>query len=338
MSTSTVYANYFTGYCKQLSESPKALFKRTPLSAESRGTKHTPTPVNAPLPPSILLSQGLPQSKGSECVVEGHDTYSAGVGGVNRVETITSTPSSTSTSLRERRSERLLTVATRGSTSTPLQLQASLLLPLSPSSWLPLPNRNGRFESAGEVQTSVSLKKRKRRLLELSDTSSATDSLFSPPSPTPSATSSPPLLLLCHATSSSPLHSSPLLLSPSSQNPCSCFESSTSIPSNNSPDLPPSPHVSVALNTTTSSSSSSSSSSSVRDSTVDSFLDQSSDLHPVIVPACEPQSSSTDLRSLCCPVSSVCEYVKAVCRKVFPLKSVWGTRHNLNAFLSAVDR
>lgn len=46
----------------------------------------------------------------------------------------------------------------------------------------------------------------------------------------------------------------------------------------------------------------------------------------------------TDLRSMCCPLSSVCQFVKSVCLKVFPLKSVWGNRRNLSGFLAAVDR
>ena len=45
-----------------------------------------------------------------------------------------------------------------------------------------------------------------------------------------------------------------------------------------------------------------------------------------------------DLRSLASPIGGVCEFVKSVCRQVFPLKTVWGTRHNLSAFLAAVDR
>ena len=46
----------------------------------------------------------------------------------------------------------------------------------------------------------------------------------------------------------------------------------------------------------------------------------------------------SDLRSLASPIGGVCEFVKSVCRQVFPLKTVWGTRHNLSAFLAAVDR
>jgi hypothetical protein len=38
------------------------------------------------------------------------------------------------------------------------------------------------------------------------------------------------------------------------------------------------------------------------------------------------------------PSRHVSDFVKAVCRWVFPLRDVWGTRHNLNCFLSALDK
>lgn len=44
-----------------------------------------------------------------------------------------------------------------------------------------------------------------------------------------------------------------------------------------------------------------------------------------------------DLLSLSTPVSGVTDFVKAICRIVFPLQTVWGTRHNLNAFMSILD-
>jgi hypothetical protein len=56
-------------------------------------------------------------------------------------------------------------------------------------------------------------------------------------------------------------------------------------------------------------------------------------------PRADPRSSTDmDFRSLCSPVDDVCDFVKAVCRQVFPLEAVWGTRHNLSGFLAAVDR
>lgn len=48
--------------------------------------------------------------------------------------------------------------------------------------------------------------------------------------------------------------------------------------------------------------------------------------------------NDSDLRSLASPIEFVCEFVKSVCRQVFPLQTVWGSRHNLSAFLAAVDR
>ena len=45
----------------------------------------------------------------------------------------------------------------------------------------------------------------------------------------------------------------------------------------------------------------------------------------------------SDLLSLGTPAVAVSQFIKTVCRRVFPIAAVWGTRHNLNAFLSAVD-
>lgn len=293
----------------------------------------TPAPACFPPPPSTLpLSQCLPQSRGSDCILEGHNTTSGGYHGVVSRETVTSTPSSTSTSVSERRSKRLMSSVSQRPCNTPLQT----------SPCLPLGDTNGMSKMIVEVQTSSTIKKRKRRLLDLYDSSSATDSLRSPPSPTPSPTTFPipttsPPSLASHHASPTLLHSNPLLPTPSSQELCSSFEPSVSIPSRSNTDLPLSPIVSATQNTTTSSSSSSSSfSSSVHDSIVDLSVHKSFEEIPVMIP--ESNTQSTDLRSLCCPIASVCEYVKAVCRAVFPLKSVWGTRHNLCAFLSAIDR
>ena len=294
----------------------------------------TPAPVCFPPPPSTLsLSQCLPQSRGSHSILEGYNTTSGAYHGVISRETVTSTPSSTSTSVSERRSRRLMSSVGEIPCSTPLQT----------SPCLPLGDANGTSKTGDELQTSSTIKKRKRRLLDLYDSSSATDSLLSPPSHTPSSTpiliptTSPPSLA-SHHVSPTLLHSNPLLPPPSCQDLCSSFESSVSIPSRSNFDLPLSPQVLATQNTATSSSTSSSSSSasSVRDSIVDLSVDKSFEEIPVMIP--ESNTQSTDLRSLCCPIASVCEYVKAVCRAVFPLKSVWGTRHNLCAFLSAIDR
>jgi hypothetical protein len=46
---------------------------------------------------------------------------------------------------------------------------------------------------------------------------------------------------------------------------------------------------------------------------------------------------SSDLLTLSTPAADVASFVKAVCRRVFTLSTVWGTRRNLNAFLSTVD-
>ena len=267
----------------------------------------TQIPVSFPPPSSsIPLPERLPQSRGSDNILENYDTSSGGFYG--------GTPSSTSTSISERRSVRLMCVASKRTCSAPSQI----------SPYLPLPDYAESIEVAAEVLASATLKKRKRKLLDLYDSSSATESLLSPPTPT----SSQPLLLPLN--SSSPLLiPSPLLQSPISRHPCSSFDSFSSIPSNSSTVVPLSPHASAPLNTT-------SSSPSARDSAVDSSIDQNSDQCPVIFP--ESDAQSTDLRSLCCPVTSVCEYVKAVCRVVFPIEAVWGTRHNLSAFLSAIDR
>jgi hypothetical protein len=51
-----------------------------------------------------------------------------------------------------------------------------------------------------------------------------------------------------------------------------------------------------------------------------------------------PKHLDEDLRALCSLTSSVSEYIKSICRRVFSIKAVWGSRHNLSAFLAAVDR
>ena len=45
-----------------------------------------------------------------------------------------------------------------------------------------------------------------------------------------------------------------------------------------------------------------------------------------------------DLRSLASPIDEVSDFIKSISRQVFSLEAVWGSRHNLNSFLSAVDR
>jgi len=45
----------------------------------------------------------------------------------------------------------------------------------------------------------------------------------------------------------------------------------------------------------------------------------------------------SDLLSLSTPTTVVATFVKSVCRRVFTVRNVWGTRRNLHAFLSTVD-
>lgn len=47
---------------------------------------------------------------------------------------------------------------------------------------------------------------------------------------------------------------------------------------------------------------------------------------------------TSDLLSVDTPRRQVSAFMKAVCRWVFPLRDVWGTRHNSNCFLSALDK
>lgn len=235
-------------------------------------------PVCVPPPPSIPpLSQCVHQSRGSDSILEGHNTTSGVYHRVVHLETVISTPSCTSMNINERRSKRLMSSVSQRPCSTPLQ----------PSPCLPLGDGIETSKTGVEVQTSVTTtsKKRKRRLLDLYDSSSATDSLLSPPSPTPSPTLIPiPIpntsqLLSSHHASPILHHSYPLLPSPSSQDLCSSFESSTSIPSRKNTDLPLSPpYVSATQNNTTSSSSSSSSSSSFSSSSTSSFISSFSNI------------------------------------------------------------
>ena len=43
--------------------------------------------------------------------------------------------------------------------------------------------------------------------------------------------------------------------------------------------------------------------------------------------------NNNDLRSLCCEVSCVCEFIKAVCKQTFSIANVWGTRRNLDRYV-----
>lgn len=40
---------------------------------------------------------------------------------------------------------------------------------------------------------------------------------------------------------------------------------------------------------------------------------------------------------MACPVSHVCNFVKSICRRLFAIEHVWGSRHNLNVFMRSVD-
>ena len=44
-----------------------------------------------------------------------------------------------------------------------------------------------------------------------------------------------------------------------------------------------------------------------------------------------------DFLKVTCPVAKVCEFVKSVCRRLFPLQYVWGTRRNRNVFMKSID-
>lgn len=46
---------------------------------------------------------------------------------------------------------------------------------------------------------------------------------------------------------------------------------------------------------------------------------------------------NSDLLSLNTPTTAVATFIKSVCMKVFPYKSIWGSRHNHNTFLAAVE-
>ena len=45
----------------------------------------------------------------------------------------------------------------------------------------------------------------------------------------------------------------------------------------------------------------------------------------------------TNLFNLSCPIDAVSEFVKSVCRRVFTVKEIWGSRRNLCRFLASVD-
>ena len=49
-------------------------------------------------------------------------------------------------------------------------------------------------------------------------------------------------------------------------------------------------------------------------------------------------SSESNLFELACPINSVSEFINSVCRRVFTIKDVWGSRRNHSIFLSAVDK
>ena len=57
--------------------------------------------------------------------------------------------------------------------------------------------------------------------------------------------------------------------------------------------------------------------------------------------SCSSSSSSspkqTNYFEACTPLASVKNFIKSVCRRTFTIEDVWGTRHNMNAFLSNVD-
>lgn len=46
---------------------------------------------------------------------------------------------------------------------------------------------------------------------------------------------------------------------------------------------------------------------------------------------------ASDLLSLSTPVGAVASFVKAVCRRVFPRRVVWGSRHNHNVFMAGLE-
>jgi hypothetical protein len=43
------------------------------------------------------------------------------------------------------------------------------------------------------------------------------------------------------------------------------------------------------------------------------------------------------LHHMACPINDVVAFICAVCRHVFPSKTVWGSRHNQNSFLSSIS-
>jgi hypothetical protein len=47
---------------------------------------------------------------------------------------------------------------------------------------------------------------------------------------------------------------------------------------------------------------------------------------------------TSDLLSMCTPATAVADFVKAVCRRVFPAREVWGTRYNNDQFMAGLER
>ncbi len=56
-------------------------------------------------------------------------------------------------------------------------------------------------------------------------------------------------------------------------------------------------------------------------------------------PSCEPPLKRPTLNFLeiACPSDHIQGFLKSICRRVFPYKKIWGTRHNLNLFMSSID-